>query len=214
MLFCYIKNMPGRNILKEDVAESYYHIYARGANKQKIFLDDADFTYFLALLKRHLSHERTKTYRGVEFLKLYENINLLTYCLMQNHFHLLVFQINEHAMSNLMRRIMTAYGQYFNKKYHRVGHVFESCYRASRVSSDSYLLHISRYIHLNPKDWRSYPYSSLSSYIDSIKRDWVSTDRILDLYKSQDEYREFLEDYEQERDDHQIIKDELANVSE
>lgn len=203
--------MPGRNILKEDVAESYYHIYARGANKQKIFLDEADFTFFLSLLKRYLSRERIATTRGIDFPKLYDNINLLAYCLMHNHFHLLVFQVSEKGMSRLMRGVMTAYGQYFNRKYHRVGHVFESSYRASRITNDTYLLHISRYIHLNPRDWRHYPYSSLSSYIGNVKRDWLSVNRILDLYSSKDEYQEFLRDYEEQRDDLQSIKDELAN---
>ncbi len=203
--------MPGRNILKEDVAETYYHIYARGVDKQKIFLDDADFIYFLSLLKRYLSPELTKTPRGIEYPKLYNDINLLAYCLMSNHFHLLVFQINEKAMTRLMRGVMSTYSMYFNKKYRRKGHLFESCYRASRISNETYLLHISRYIHLNPYDWRAYRYSSLSSYVDSTKRDWLATGRILDLHTSTAEYLHFLEEYEQERDDLQLIKHELAD---
>lgn len=203
--------MPGRNILKEDVAENYYHIYARGVNKQEIFLDDADFTYFLSLLKRYLSPKSIKTARGVEYPKLYTDINLLAYCLMSNHFHLLVFQINEKAMTRLMRGVMSAYSSYFNRRYRRTGHLFESSYRASRISDEAYLLHISRYIHLNPQNWRTYNYSSISSYIDSIKRDWLSVGRVLDLYTSPLEYSKFLEDYEQERDDLQTIKHELAD---
>ncbi len=203
--------MPGRNILKEDVAESYYHIYARGVNKQKIFLDDADFSYFLSLLKRYLSHENTKTSRGVEFLKLFDNIQLLAYCLMSNHFHLLVFQVNEKTMTRLMRGVMSAYSMYFNRKYRRTGHVFESSYRASRISSEQYLIHISRYIHLNPKNWRNYRYSSLSSYLDGVSRDWLVIDRIRDLHTSSDQYLAFLQDYETQRDALEIIKHEIAD---
>lgn len=203
--------MPGRNILKEDVAETYYHVYARGANKQKIFLDDSDFIYFLSLLKRYLSLEQIKTDRGANYPKLYDDINLLAYCLMQNHFHLLVYQVNANAMTRLMRGVMSSYSLYFNKKYHRVGHLFESSYRASRISNESYLLHISRYIHLNPDDWQNYPYSSLTSYTKKTIRDWISTERILDLYKSVGEYVEFLKDYVNQRDGLQQIKDELAN---
>jgi len=203
--------MPGRNIRKDDVAESYYHIYARGANKQKIFLDEADFTLFLSLRKRYLSRSTTKTSRGVDFPKLYDGVNLLAYCLMSNHFHLLIFQIDEKVMSSLMRRVMSAYSLYFNKKYQRVGHLFESSYRASRITNDTFLLHISRYIHLNPNNWRSYPYSSLSSYIGNTKRDWLAVNRILDLYSSQGEYEQFLQDYETQRDGLQSIKNELAN---
>jgi putative transposase len=203
--------MPGRNILKEDVTDSYYHIYARGANKQNIFLDDSDFTYFLSLLKRYLSQEEVRIGRGRVFPKLSNDINLLAYCLMQNHFHLLVYQINQKAMTRLMRGIMSSYSLYFNRKHHRVGHLFESSYRASRVSTEPYLLHISRYIHLNPTDWRRYPHSSLSSYIGNVQRDWVQTDRILDLYTSTSEYETFLQDYEDQREDLSSIKDELAN---
>jgi putative transposase len=203
--------MPGRNILKEDVADSYYHIYSRGANKQKIFLDDSDFTYFLSLLKRYLSQDEVRIGRGGVFPKLSNDINLLAYCLMQNHFHLLVYQINQKAMTRLMRGIMSSYSLYFNRKHHRVGHLFESSYRASRVSTEPYLLHISRYIHLNPTDWRHYTYSSLSSYIGNVQCDWLQTDRILDLYTSTSEYETFLQDYEDQREDLSSIKDELAN---
>lgn len=203
--------MPGRNILKQDVADTYYHIYARGANKQQIFIDDTDFTYFLSLLKRYLSVEEIKSTRGAAFPKLYNDIHLLTYCLMPNHFHLLVYQINEKAMTRLMRGVMSSYSLYFNKRHQRVGHLFESCYRASRVSNETYLLHISRYIHLNPDKWQSYEYSSLSSFTGTTARDWVVTDRILGLYTSKAAYKAFLDDYEQQRDELHIIKDQLAN---
>jgi putative transposase len=206
-----VKNMPGRNILKEDVADTYYHIYARGANKQQIFIDDTDFNYFLSLVKRYLSPEDIRSTRGVSFPKLYNDIELLAYCLMQNHFHLLVYQINEKAMTRLMRGVMSSYSLYFNKRHHRVGHLFESCYRASLISNETYLLHISRYIHLNPDRWQSYQYSSLSSYIGSTKRDWIMTNRILDLHASKAAYKVFLEDYGQQRDELYDIKDVLAN---
>lgn len=203
--------MPGRNIRKEDVADSYYHVYARGVNKQKIFLDTADYTFFLSLLKRYLSRSETPTQRGVTYPKLYDNIELLAYCLMTNHFHLLIYQINEEGMMQLMRRVMTSYSGYFNRKYDRSGPLFESRYRASRISNETYLFHISRYIHLNPSDWRSYRYSSLGSYLDSTPPDWLSTMRINNLFVSRDEYLRFLESYEQNKQELDIIKHTLAN---
>jgi REP element-mobilizing transposase RayT len=203
--------MPGRNILKEDVAETYYHIYARGVNKQKIFLDDNDFVYFLSLLKRYLSLKETKTARGADYPKLHGDIQLLAYCLMSNHFHLLVYQVSEKTMTRLMRGVMTAYSLHFNTKYHRTGHLFESSYRASRVSNEQYLLHISRYIHLNPADWQHYRYSSLSSYMGAVERDWVVVEKIMSLYESEAKYLEFLEDYERQHEDLESIKHELAD---
>lgn len=204
--------MPGRNILKEDVAETYYHIYARGVNKQKIFLDDNDFVYFLSLLKRYLSSKYIKSARGEDYPKLYDDIQLLAYCLMPNHFHLLVYQISEKSMTRLMRGVMTAYSLHFNTKYHRKGHLFESSYRASRISNDQYLLHISRYIHLNPDDWQNYPYSSISSYTNAVKRDWVNTDMVLSQHSSPQEYIKFLKDYEDQHEDLESIKHELADT--
>lgn len=203
--------MPGRNILKQDVAESYYHIYARGVNKQGIYPEAADYVYFLSLIKRYLSRSETKSGRGADYPKLYDSIELLSYCLMLNHFHLLIYQIKSGSMQNLMRRIMTSYSGYFNRKYSRSGPLFESRYRASIITTEPYLLHISRYIHLNPLNWREYNYSSLRAYLGKTPPDWLSTYKVSQLYTSQDHYLKFLEDYQDERDDLAIIKHELAD---
>lgn len=206
--------MPGRNTRKIDVADSYYHVYARGSNKQKIFIDDNDFVYFLSLLKRYLSHDTTKSYRGVSYEKLHDNIQLLAYCLMRNHFHLLFYQVNDRGMSRLMHGVMTAYSMYFNKKYNRRGPLFESRYRASRVTTEPYLLHISRYIHLNPAAWQTYRYSSLSSYLTDSGPDWVIPGPIKALFNSHGEYFQFLKDYELLHQDIESIKHQLANYIE
>ncbi len=203
--------MPGRNIRKVDVADSYYHVYARGVNKQKIFLDTDDYKFFLSLLKRYLSRSEATTRRGAQYPKLYEDIELLAYCLMTNHFHLLVYQISEQGMMQLMRRVMTSYSGYFNRKYSRRGPLFESRYRASRINNETYLLHISRYIHLNPTDWRGYNYSSLRSYLDTAPPDWLTTIRVTGLFSSRNEYLQFLESYEQNKTELDIIKHVLAN---
>ncbi len=198
-------------MLKVDVADSYYHIYARGVGKQNIFLDDSDFKFFISLFKRYLSREDSVNERGAAYAKLYESIELLSYCLMSNHFHLLVYQIEEGTMTRLMRGVMASYSHHFNKKYNRTGPLFESRYKASMISTDTYLLHISRYIHLNPIKWRDYPYSSLSSYLGITSSDWLSVARIIELYNSKSEYLQFLEDYQQVHNDLEIIKHELAN---
>lgn len=203
--------MPSRNVLKVDVADSYYHIYARGASKKDIFLEDIDYVFFLSLLKRYLSHERITNSVGIPYEKLSDDIELLTYCLMSNHFHLLVYQIQEGAMQRLMRGVMTAYSRYFNSKYRRSGSLFESRYKASRIANDAYLMHISRYIHLNPKKWADYPYSSLRFYRPHQPLDWLSPEKILDMFPSSDAYYEFVADYEEAKEKLAFIKHELAN---
>jgi len=203
--------MPGRNIIKVDAVDSYYHVYARGLNKQEIFLDESDFAFFLYLLKRYLSHTNVTSNRGVAYVKLYDDVQVLSYCLMPNHFHLLIYQVNERAMTKLMRCVLTSYSQYFNRRYRRSGPLFGSCYRASRVGSEHYLLHITRYIHLNPLAWRTYNYSSLKYYLgDVVAPDWIDMTRIMKLYDSRAEYLTFLEDYLEKHDEIDVLKHQLA----
>ena len=203
--------MVGRNVIKIDIPESYYHVYARGASLQPVFIDKDDYLYFLSLFHRYLSHDNVTNAVGVTYDKLHEDLELLCYCLMENHFHLLIYQKNEHAMPRLMRGVMTAYSRYFNKKYERSGSLFETRYKASRISSDEYLMHVSRYIHLNPSKWETYPYSSIRYYSGQVPPDWLSTIRILDLFSSPESYIDFVNDYKDIRDIYESIKHELAN---
>jgi len=202
--------MPSRNVLKIDVSDSYYHIYARGGSRHNIFLEPADYQYFLELLRRYLSPEDIRNNAGISYAKLDNDIELLAYCLMRNHFHLLVYQVNNGGMQRLMRGVMTAYSRYFNTKYRQSGSLFESRYKASRITTDEYLMHISRYIHLNPTRWREYPYSSLQYYLRQSEIDWLQEERILDLFCLRQAYAEFVEDYEAVKESLALIKDELA----
>ncbi|MFO0971262.1 MAG: transposase [Candidatus Saccharimonadales bacterium] len=203
--------MPSRNILKHDVAEAYYHIYARGGNRQAIFLDVSDRLFFISLFKRYLSVKPAKNKVGQTYPHYHGDIQLLAYCLMGNHFHILIYQHEAGAMSAFMRAIMTSYSRYFNHKYQRTGSLFESRYKASHIDSATYLDHISRYIHMNPRYWRRYKYSSLKYYCDLATPEWIVTEPILNLFKSEQDYLEFLKSYQQKRSDLQDIKSDLVN---
>lgn len=203
--------MPSRNVLKIDVPDSYYHVYARGASRKAIFLEDDDYVYFLGLFHRYLSHDEVTDKNGVPYDKLHDDVVLLAYCLMGNHFHLLIYQKEEGAMQRLMRGVMTSYSRYFNKKYDQSGSLFESRYKASRISSDEYLMHISRYIHLNPNRWKNYPYSSIGYYLGDMSPDWLHVEKILGLFSSSNAYTEFVDDYKDIRDVYESIKHELAS---
>ncbi|MCX6728149.1 MAG: transposase [Candidatus Saccharibacteria bacterium] len=188
--------MPSRNVIKVNLPVSYYHVYARGSNKHHIFGDESDYLYFLSLFTRYLSKEKSDPQSIDNYQKLYDSIEVLAYCLMQNHFHLLLYQIEEGGMSKLMHGIMTSYSRYFNHKYSRSGPLFESRYKASMITSDEYLLHISRYIHLNPDEWIDYPHSSVRAYLYNDMPDWMNKKRIAELYGSAVNYHRFLEDYQ------------------
>lgn len=204
--------MPRRNVLKIDVPESYHHVYARGNNRLKIFRDKQDYAVLLNLFKRYLSSKPQQIPEGYIYPTLAGRVELLCFCLMPNHFHLLVYQRNEKAMETLMRSVMTSYSRYFNKKYKRTGTLFESRYRASLISQQSYLEHITRYIHLNPVGWQEYPYSSLPFYLGKQQADWVMPQRILDIFGTKQEYVTFLKDYEDNKRMLDEIKHELANT--
>ena len=150
---------------------------------------------------------------GYVYPQYREQIELCSYCLMDNHFHLLVYQIERGTLQLLMKSIMTAYSMYFNRKYSRTGPLFENRYKASRITNDTYLLHISRYIHLNPRSWRNFTYSSYRSIIKGNEPDWLQADRIRKLFNpwNPEEYTAFTADYEAAKDELSRLKYELAN---
>ena len=203
--------MPSRNVLKQDVAGGYYHIYSRGVDKRKIFIKAKDYAVFLNLLKRYLSVEPQKDKNGVLYPHLYNKLEILSFCLMPNHLHLMIYQNEKGAMQKLMRAVLTSYSRYFNRTYHRRGPLFESRYKASLISDQSYLEHISRYIHLNPNNWQRYSYSSLPYFLYELSAEWVKPKKILDMFGLRGEYLKFMEDYQDHKKMLEEVKSELAD---
>lgn len=205
--------MPSRNIVRLDSSDSYYHVYARGINKQPIFSEPSDFSYFMYLLERYLAKKQSKSKQGILYPNYHGAVGLMTFCLMKNHFHLLIYQRDKGALRDFMKSLMVSYSRYFNLKYTRRGPLFESRYKASKIESDQYLEHISRYIHLNPRSWKYYKYSSIKYFRKGKKPDWLDTDKVLGYdQKNQQEYMTFLEDYEDHKKMLHEIKDDLADI--
>ncbi len=204
--------MPARNIIKEYADHQYYHVYSRGVAKQPVFLDANDYSYFLSLLTRYLSAKPANSPHHGPYPHFGNRVQLLTYCLMPNHVHLLIYQSDALAMTELLRALMTSYSMYFNHKHERVGPVFQSRYKASRITSDAYLQHISRYIHLNPVDWRLYEYSSICYYLDGYYAEWLKTEPIMSIFANEVAgYTRFLNDYADQKQMLDEIKWELAD---
>ena len=204
--------MPSRNIIKEYAPDSYYHVYARGSSKQKIFLEASDFSYFRKLFERYLSDKQKVSNTGMPYPHFSKNIKLIAYCLMTNHFHLLIHQKDSEDLQQFMRSIMTSYSRYFNQKYKKSGPMFESRYKAVRIDQQSYLEHITRYIHLNPRRWENYYNSSLGYYKNGNEPEWLNNKEILDLFISREEYIAFVEDYEEMRNMLSELKYQLADM--
>ena len=204
--------MPSRNVVKEFAPESFYHVYNRGVEKRLIFLDDQDYIVFLGLLKKYLTGEQDKTKNRHQFKKFDKEIKLVSYCLMPNHFHLLIYQENEKSITEFMRCITTGYVMYFNNRYNRVGGLFQASYKASLINADTYLHHISRYIHLNPDEYLKWPYSSLPYYLGKKSTKWVQPALVLELFDGDPkQYLEFVKDYEDTKKELDLLKWQLAN---
>ena len=204
--------MPSRNLIREFEENAYYHVYNRGVEKRTIFLDDQDYTVFLGLLKKYLLGVQTSKTNRHLVKRIDDQVQLLAYCLMPNHFHLLLHQTSSSGVSTLMRRVATGYSMYFNNRYNRVGSLFQGTYKASRINADAYLHHISRYIHMNPDNYQVWPYSSYKNYLGQRKQDWLQPEAVLDIfYNDPKQYQEFLSDYAETRDERNILKWQLAN---
>lgn len=128
---------------------------------------------------------------------------------MDNHFHFLLFQENEPtAITRLMRSVATAYTMYFNRKYRKSGHLFQSIFKASHIQNEAYLTHITRYIHMNPRSYIRYRWSSLSYYLGVEPPAWVHPERVNDM--SPTVYRQFLAEYEGKKAELELLKAQLA----
>lgn len=193
-----------------------YHVYNRGVNKAAIFLDNTDRQRFIDAMVFYLPRidpggfanamrgidpqERTSTILAKRPAPGRGLVNLLTYCLMDNHIHLLLYENVEHGISRYLQRLLTSYAKYFNAKHKREGPFFSGRFRATRVTSDEQFLHLTRYIHLNPytaglvNDPIGYQSSSLLEYLGS-NRTKICHSKLLKSMMNASEYKAFVNDY-------------------
>lgn len=203
------------SVRKVNFAEGeFYHLYNRGTEKRTIFLDKSDHDRFLFLM---YVCNTTKSIAikdiGKDFDREETIVDIGAYCLMPNHFHILVHEKIEGGISKYMLKLMTGYTMYFNQKYKRTGKLYEGVFKASHVSKDNYLKYIYSYIHLNPaklidKNWRenknrntskllnyifTFQYSSIKEYTD--KKFHILTPSSFPVYfkKPVDHKRELFE---------------------
>lgn len=126
-------------------------------------------------------------------------VEIICFCLMPNHFHLLIKQLEENGISTFISKITNSYTKYFNTRYKRLGPLFQGIFKAVRVEDDQQLLHVSRYIHLNPiagyvvKDLKKFPFSSYLQYIDE-KEGFCQKGEILSHFKNPQDYEKFVLD--------------------
>ena len=135
--------------------DEFYHIYNRGTDKRLIFLDDNDSSRFVDLVFV-CNSEKSIVFRDIPIGLTYEFdrgetiVDVGVYCLMPNHFHILLREKIENGVSRFMQKVSTSYSMYFNTKYHRTGSLFEGRFKATHADGDEYLKYLFSYIHLNP----------------------------------------------------------------
>lgn len=187
--------MPSKNAVKQLQEGAFYHVYNRGVEKRSIFNTKKDYRVFLALLESRVSAPAGFSL-GKAPLSFYGKIHVLAFCLMPNHFHLLIQQKEKYDMSLFMKSLSNAYVLYFNRQYDRVGSLFQGAYKAALVNDERHLMQVSAYIHRNPislkEDICHYPYSSYKLYQEK-SRSWLRTDYLEGLAGGMKSYCSFVE---------------------
>lgn len=202
------------------MAEIYYHVYNRGVEKRTIFQDEQDHGVCLAYLKEYLCpkdekelnkrlsdvklsyKDKNKTRKSLRLNNYSDQITLLAYCLMPNHFHFFIKQNENGNIDQFMRSFCTRYAMYFNHKYKRVGPLFQGRYQAIHVTGDAQFLELSRYIHQQalavqgPSLQIKHP-SSYPEYIGVKTTSWVHPEQVLEFFpktNSAFSYESFVKD--------------------
>jgi len=183
-----------------------------------------DYKVFISYLKDYLSPPpkpeeikkitftlKDQVFKGIprQIHNYNKDIEMVAFCLMPNHYHFLIKSLNQNSMKDFIHSLALRYVRYFNKKYSRIGSLFQGRYKAVLISDDRYLLHLSRYIHLNPHEYTkdiTKAYSSYTDYLGLRKTKWVKPDIIFKFFNNKtileiskiNSYKSFVENYKKD----------------
>lgn len=178
--------------------DNYYHIYNRGVDKRRIFMNRVHYSRFLETINNLLTYGQAKaTINGSQSLAFNKKLSFICYCLLPNHHHFLIKQLEDNAISKFMHKLNTSYTKYFNLNHHRTGRLYEYTFKAVHVVNDEQLLHLSRYIHLNPllshltSDLKTYPWSSYPDYLGIRDGKLCNKEEVLSLFGNIDQGKKY-----------------------
>lgn len=192
----------------------YYHVYNRGVEKRTIFQESQDYYRFLETInfyRLHPTPRKLSTHLRfgsppipTHFIQN-ELVRIICFCLMPNHFHLLIQQIKDGGISEFIRRLSDSYTRFFNTKYGRIGALLQGKFKAKLVEKDEYLLQLSKYIHRNPlalPGWKDklkeYSFSSYPGYINQARNyEFCDTKTISEYFSTKNHllsYESFVEE--------------------
>ncbi len=209
--------MPGRKIPL--VTNYFYHVYNRGVEGRPTYTSLREYQRFLDLISYYrfqntpISFSNYKNYpkeKRAEVMndlkrKHVTQVEILSYCLMPNHFHLLLNQTKSDGISNFMSKVQNGYTKYFNQRNDRYGSLFQGRFKSIIIESEAQLLHVFRYIVLNPyssaivkeiKKLIKYPWIPLKNYFqNSAKEEMLSKEHILNCFTGSKDLKDFIYDY-------------------
>lgn len=207
--------MPGRKVPL--VKDHYYHAYNRGVASQPIFFSKYHYERFWETMFYYQNTNPPVSYsffKGLpkpkraslleQFRQKHDfEVEIVCACCMPNHFHFLLKQVTAHGIANFLSKLTNSYTRYFNVSQNRNGPILQGKFKSVLVETNSQLLHVSRYIHLNPysssiaktlKELEKYPYSSYPEYLSQSKSAYFQKTIILDQYKQSEDYHQFVSD--------------------
>lgn len=205
--------MPYRKVLI--APGETYHVYNRGIARAPIFKYSNDYVRFLDLLDYYrfapnLSFSHYNRLEKETKRSYWENIknnnscivDIFAFCLMANHFHLLLKEAKEKGIKSFLSNVQNGYAKYFNMRHQRTGSLFQAMFKAVRIETEEQLVHVSRYIHLNPvtayivdiKDLLQYQWFSFPQYLKKAPESFTAPKIVLDLIGGSEQYKEFVFD--------------------
>lgn len=204
---------------------NFYHIFNRGVEKRSIYSTEKDYQRFLESLyyyqfqgpKPPFSRKNLIQNKKDDLSKNPKSVEIICYCLMPNHFHLLIRQLADGGIQKFMQQALNSYTKYFNTKHDRIGPLLQGAFKAVPIESGEQLVHVSRYIHLNPyvadlvKDLATYLYSSYPDYL-GLTSSFCNKEPVLSLFKNSDQYKKFVDDHSNYAKELELIKHLLLDV--
>lgn len=195
--------MPPRKVIL--ATGETYHVFNRSLHQTPLFTNKKEFDLFFMATKYYLQtnppvkfslfRQQPNKYE-LDFSKTL--VKVIAYCLMPDHFHFMVTQLKDEGIKTFIHRLATSYSHYFNLRHNQKGSVFESKFKAVRIESQEQLVHLSRYIHLNPvtsflvEDPIEYKYSSYKIYLNKETSDFVDPSNVMVDFRLPEIYEKFV----------------------
>ncbi len=211
--------MPSRVV--PFVNGEYYHVFNRGVAAMPIYRNARDYGRFMRTMLYYQIEgpkPRLSLFKPTKvFLKNKKIVDVICYCFMPNHFHFLIRQKKDGGITEFVSKISNSYTKYFNTKNQRYGPLLQGEFKAVHIDTNEQLIHVSRYIHLNPivgfvtSDLSTYKWSSFPEYEGEANASICAKEIILDQFPSMEDYKQFVLDQEDYARKLEIIKHQLLD---